>query len=118
MQGDVHDPGPEHAAPVPSPLPQTAKPEPPRVSSVVQVYLVRDGRLVLVVGVAAGSPAAATGLCPGDVITALAGHPVASVEDLAAALRDTEPDQQVPVTVVARGTGQVTPTVTIGSVTG
>ena len=71
----------------------------------------------LVVGIAPGGPAATAGLRPGDVITALAGHPVASVEDLAAALRGTEPGQQVPVTA-ARGAGQITPTVTIGSING
>lgn len=65
--------------------------------------------------VAPNSPAAAAGLRPGDVVTSLAGHPVAGAEDVAGALRGVQPDQQVPVTV-ARGKDQVTVTVTVGSV--
>jgi serine protease Do len=71
----------------------------------------------LVVAVAANSPAAAAGLRPADVITSFAGHPVAGVEDLAGALRDVAPGQQVPITV-ARGADQVTATITVGSVSG
>jgi putative serine protease PepD len=65
--------------------------------------------------VAPNSPAAAAGLRPGDVITSFANHPIAGVEDVAGALRDVQPDQQVPVTV-ARGTDQMTVTITVGSV--
>jgi len=42
---------------------------------------------VLVAEVAPGSPAARTGLQPGDVITAVNRKPVASLDELAAALR-------------------------------
>jgi serine protease Do len=69
----------------------------------------------LVAAVAPNSPAAAAGLRPGDVLTSFAGHPIAGVEDVAGALRDVQPGQQVPVTV-ARGKDQVAVTITIGSV--
>jgi S1-C subfamily serine protease len=74
-----------------------------------------DGALVL--SVDPGGPAAAAGLRGGDVIVGLAGEDVDTVERLLGVLRDTEPGQQVPITV-ARGTEEVTATVTIGSVPG
>jgi hypothetical protein len=47
----------------------------------------------------------------------MAGRPVGSVEDLLGVLRDTEPGRQVEVTA-ARGTGEIRPTVAIGTITG
>lgn len=71
----------------------------------------------LVLGVEPGGPAAAAGVRPGDVVSRFADRDVGSVEDLLGALRDIEPGRQVPLTVV-RGTGTVTPTITVGSVGG
>jgi serine protease Do len=74
-----------------------------------------EGALVL--AVEPGGPAATAGLRAGDVITRFADRDIGTVEDLLGALRDTEPGQQVPLTV-ARGAEETTPTVTVGSVTG
>jgi S1-C subfamily serine protease len=60
----------------------------------------------LVIGVEAGGPAAAAGLQPGDVIVELAGHRITTVEDVLGALRETEPGQRVPLTVVRAGKRQ------------
>jgi S1-C subfamily serine protease len=68
----------------------------------------------LVRSVQAGGPADAAGLRPGDVVVALGGQAVGSVEDLLGALRNTEPGQQVPVEVVRDGQRQQLP-VTVGS---
>jgi serine protease Do len=53
------------------------------------------------------------GLRRGDVITAFAGQPVTSVQDVTVPLGRTQPGQVVPLTV-ARGTNTITVTVTIG----
>lgn len=68
----------------------------------------------LVRGVEPGSPAAAAGVRPGDVIVELAGEKVESVEDLLGALRRTTPDSRQPL-VVMRGRDRVALEVTIGS---
>lgn len=57
----------------------------------------------LVLDVATGGPAAAAGVQKGDVVVALAGKPVDSIEDLYGALRATEPGQQVPLTIARPG---------------
>lgn len=57
----------------------------------------------VVVDIASGSPAAAAGLEPGDVIVRFAGQEVGSVANLLGALRSTRPGQRVPVTVVRNG---------------
>lgn len=67
----------------------------------------------LVVDLAPRSPADQAGLHRGDVITAFAGQPVTSVQDVTVPLSRTRPGQVVPVTV-ARGTTTITVTVTIG----
>jgi hypothetical protein len=50
------------------------------------------------------------------VIVGMVGRPVRVVEDLLGALRDTWPGRQVEVTT-ARGTKDIRPTVTIGTIT-
>ncbi|BCI52654.1 hypothetical protein NIIDNTM18_19320 [Mycolicibacterium litorale] len=67
----------------------------------------------LVTGVDRGSPAAAAGVQPGDVITELDGNAVRSVEDLLSALRRTRAGAQVPMSV-QRGQSERQVTVTIG----
>jgi S1-C subfamily serine protease len=74
-----------------------------------------SGALVLAVDL--DGPAATAGVRAGDVLVGLADRDVDTVEELLGALRDTEPGQQVPLTV-ARGPQEVTATVTIGSITG
>lgn len=58
---------------------------------------------VLVIDVVQGSAAAKGGLEPGDVIVALAGTEVRSVEDLFTVLRSHRPGQEVKVEVVRGG---------------
>lgn len=67
----------------------------------------------VVLQVAAGSPADRAGLRPGDVITAFAGAPVTSVQDVVGRLARTAPGQNVPITV-ARGGAPTTLTVVVG----
>jgi S1-C subfamily serine protease len=55
----------------------------------------------LVAGVIPGSPAASTGIETGDVIVAIAGHPIASANDLTNALTDLAPGQHVTVKLVS-----------------
>jgi putative serine protease PepD len=50
-----------------------------------------------------GSPAASAGLEPGDVISALSGEPVATSGELAAAVRERRPGDQVDITFRRRG---------------
>ncbi len=71
----------------------------------------------LVLAVQPGGPAAGADLRSGDVVTRFADRDIDAVEDLLGALRDTEPGQQVPLTV-SRGTEEITTTLTVGSVTG
>lgn len=71
----------------------------------------------LVLGVDAGSPAAAAGLRAGDVIVELGGESVRTVEDLLGALRQTESGEQHRVVFVREGDRQEL-SVTIDSRTG
>ena len=64
--------------------------------------------------VVAESGALVVGVQPGDVIVGLAGRQIETVEDLLGALRDTEPGQQVPLTVM-RDSVQHEITLRIGS---
>jgi serine protease DegQ len=52
---------------------------------------------VVVLSLVGGGPAAKAGMQPGDVITAVDGHPVSDVEDFLAVLRDDHPGQTVTV---------------------
>ncbi|SFQ48553.1 serine protease, S1-C subfamily, contains C-terminal PDZ domain [Amycolatopsis arida] len=63
-----------------------------------------DGALVA--GVDADGPAAHADIRAGDVITRFADREIGSVEDVLAALRSVEPNQQVPLTVMRDGTEQ------------
>jgi S1-C subfamily serine protease len=61
---------------------------------------VRDGRAgALVTQVIAGSPAARAGVQEGDVITAIDGTLVESMEDLAAEIRSMPPGEEVTLTI-------------------
>jgi serine protease Do len=71
----------------------------------------------LVLAVPPEGPAAAAGVRPGDVIVGLGDNTVETVEDLLGALRETEPGQQVTLTVVRDGEELDVP-VTIGSQSG
>ncbi len=62
---------------------------------------------VFIVELSEGSPAAASGLRVGDVITAVDGHPVAEVSDLVAALRGMRIGQAVDVEVERQGTQKI-----------
>lgn len=76
---------------------------------------VRDGALVL--GVQPGGPADVAGVRAGDVIVEFDQRTVSTVEDLLDFLRDTSPDEEVPLSV-ARPEGSRELTVVIGSVEG
>jgi serine protease Do len=67
----------------------------------------------LVLEVVPGGPAERAGLRAGDVVTAFAGAPVTSVEDVVTRLADTVPGQPVALTV-ARGGVPTTLTVVVG----
>ncbi len=71
---------------------------------------------VLVLDVTARGPAAAAGLQPGDVVTAIGSEQVRSVEDFLGALRSLDPGQRVPVSRIRQGQEQ-TVQVTLGDVT-
>jgi S1-C subfamily serine protease len=68
---------------------------------------------VLVVGVAATSPAATAGLKPGDVIVQIGTHPVTDAAAFADALLTLSPGEVVPVSLY-RGKEQLTIKVTLG----
>jgi S1-C subfamily serine protease len=71
-------------------------------------------RGVLVRDVAAGDPAAKAGIRPGDVITALAGEQVPTVEAFLGALRGVEPGQNVALSLLREGRQQSV-TLTVGA---
>jgi S1-C subfamily serine protease len=57
----------------------------------------------IVLSVSNGGPAAAAGIRPGDVVTAIEGEDIASPEDLLAALRQRDPGDRVSVDVQRGG---------------
>lgn len=58
---------------------------------------------VLVYALAPDGPAAKAGIRPGDVLTAVGGQKVASVEELFAALRQHDPGEGVAISYVRDG---------------
>jgi S1-C subfamily serine protease len=68
---------------------------------------------VLIVGVAANSPAATAGLKPGDVIVQIGTHPVTDAAAFADALLTLSPGEVVPVSIY-RGKEHLTIKVTLG----
>jgi len=68
----------------------------------------------VVLEVVPGSPAAAAGLEPGEVIVALDGTPIDSPSALVRAVQSRSPGQKVSVTVIADGRTKTLP-VTLGS---
>ena len=65
------------------------------------LHVESDG--VVVYAVEADGPAAKAGIRPGDVVTAVAGQKVPSVEELFAALREHKPDETVSISYVRDG---------------
>lgn len=63
--------------------------------------------------VEAGSPAAAAGMAPGDVVTSVDGHAIGDASDLVVELRTWEPGEQVAITW-HRGVEAQTAEVTLG----
>ncbi|HWR49299.1 MAG TPA: trypsin-like peptidase domain-containing protein [Pseudonocardiaceae bacterium] len=71
-----------------------------------------------VVSVVAGGPAAAAGMQPGDVITAINNTPVGGVPELAQVLATLDPGQRVSVTLTTPGGSTRTVTVTLAQLAG
>jgi S1-C subfamily serine protease len=68
-----------------------------------ELRLARGG--VLVYGVSPQGPAANAGIRPGDVLTAVGGQEIESVESLFAALRQHDPGERVAISYVRDGVG-------------
>jgi S1-C subfamily serine protease len=68
-----------------------------------ELRLARGG--VLVYGVSPQGPAANAGIRPGDVLTAVGGQEIESVESLFAALRQHDPGERVAISYVRAGVG-------------
>ena len=88
---------------------------PPPVVSFLSDERILAAAGALVVGVVAGSPAAAVGLRCGDVIVALGPHPVTSVPSLEAALGRTRPGTFVALRWVDPAAGIVVATVELAA---
>lgn len=73
-----------------------------------------DATGALVRSVVAGGPAASAGMQAGDVVTAVHGQPVRSLEDFIGAVQRTRPGDTVPMDLIRHGAKQ-TVTVTIGA---
>lgn len=69
---------------------------------------------VLVTSIVAGGPAASAGLRTGDVVTAMDGRQVTTMDDLAARIRERKPGDRLRLSVVRDG-GSQTVDVTLGS---
>lgn len=73
---------------------------------------------VIVIRVEPNSPASHAGIQAGDIITQVGPTTITSDSDLAEALTELTPHQQIPVTWVVARTGQkITRTVTLGTIT-
>ena len=73
---------------------------------------------VAVGSVVTGGPAAAAGIKPGDVITAVNNTPVQSSAELSEVLAGLSPGQAVPVTVIDPQGKTTSVTVTLGQLPG
>jgi S1-C subfamily serine protease len=62
----------------------------------------------LLIGVDPGSPAAAAGLRPGDIIVSFAGQAITSVDDFYVVLRNFAPGDRVTIGFVRNGTERTT----------
>jgi S1-C subfamily serine protease len=80
----------------------------------VQVATSVDGSFVVIAGVERGGPAARAGLRPGEVITAVDGHPMATADDLSTYLAGRQPGQKVRVELRHRDGSTRTVEVTLG----
>ncbi len=69
---------------------------------------------VMIAGVEEGAPADAAGLRPGQVITALGDRPTQTTEELATALAELRPGQEVPVEIVNPDGTKRTVSMTLG----
>jgi S1-C subfamily serine protease len=69
---------------------------------VVELDLLND-RAIEVVGVEAGGPAATAGARPGDLIVAIGGRVVTSIDDLHRLLSSSASERRVPLTIVRAG---------------
>jgi serine protease DegQ len=85
----------------------------PVTAAIAERFGLERSEGVLVLDLSAGGPAQEAGVEPGDVIVAIGGADVDTVEDFLAALRGVEPGEQVPVTVV-RGTDEQVLEIEIG----
>jgi S1-C subfamily serine protease len=64
---------------------------------------IRETSGILVYGVTPGGPADQAHIAPGDILVALAGKRLTTVEDLFAALRQKRPGETVTLTLVRDG---------------
>jgi serine protease DegQ len=78
----------------------------PLTPEIRQRYGIAAEQGLIVLSVEPGSPAAAAGLQPGDVIAEFDGEQMASVEDLIAVLRRHQPGDTVAVSIVRDGDQQ------------
>ena len=83
----------------------------------VSVFSVSGAGGALVASVESGGPAAGAGILPGDLITAVDGHPTPSDVALSAVLANLMPGQTVPAQI-SRGGATKTVTVTLGQYPG
>ncbi|MGZ4387826.1 MAG: S1C family serine protease [Gaiellaceae bacterium] len=77
-----------------------------------------SGGGVYISSVAAGGPAAKAGIRAGDIVTAVAGKPTPTTDDLTTALASLKPGQTVSVAVVSQSGAKRTAKLTLGSFPG
>ncbi len=85
----------------------------PLTSEIARRFGLQQDQGVLVLEVTPGSPAAAAGIAPGDVLLRAGGRQLQTVEDFLGILRARDPGDNLEVTV-ARGGDQRTVTVRLG----
>ena len=84
----------------------------------VRLATLRSGRGVLVVSATRGGPAASAGIVAGDTVTAIDGHVVTSVDDVATTLADLRPGATATILVHTAAGQAVKLTVTLGQING